>query len=67
MKTSEKIEYAKKRIEELTLLISYWEEEENAKSLKGLKLTEKDYQLLKETTKEELEVYLNLANLNKIK
>ena len=67
MKISEKIKYAKKRIEELTLLISYWEKEENAKSLKGLKLTEKDYQLLKETTKEELEVYFNLANLNKIK
>ena len=67
MKTSEKIEYAKKRIEELTLLISYWEKEKNAKSLKGLKLTEKDYQLLKETTKEELELYFNIANLNKIK
>ena len=67
MKISEKIEYAKKRIEELTLLISYWEKEKNAKSLKGLKLTEKDYQLLKETTKEELELYFNIANLNKIK
>ena len=67
MKISEKIEYAKKRIEELTLLISYWKKEENAKSLKGLKLTEKDYQLLKETTKEELELYFNIANLNKIK
>ena len=67
MKTSEKIEHAKKRIEELTLLISYWEKEENAKSLKDLKLTEKDYQLLKETTKEELELYFNIANLNKIK
>lgn len=67
MKTSEKIEYAKKRIEELTLLISYWEKEENTKSLKGLKLTEKDYQLLKETTKEELELYFSIANLNKIK
>ena len=67
MKTSEKIEYSKKRIEELKLLISYWEKEENAKSLKDLKLTEKDYQLLKETTKEELELYFNIANLNKIK
>ena len=67
MKISEKIEYAKKRIEELTLLISYWEKEENTKSLKGLKLTEKDYQLLKETTKEELELYFSIANLNKIK
>ena len=67
MKTSEKIEYANKRIEELKLLIFYWEKEENAKSLKGLKLTEKDYQLLKETTKEELELYFNIANLNKIK
>ena len=67
MKTHEKIEYAKKRIEELTLLISYWEKEENTKSLKGLKLTEKDYQLLKETTKEELELYFSIANLNKIK
>ena len=67
MKTSEKIEYAKTRIEELTLLISYWEKEKNAKSLKGLKLTEKDYQLLKETTKEELELYFSIANLNKIK
>ena len=67
MKISEKIEYAKKRIEELTLLISYWEKEKNAKSLKGLKLTEKDYQLLKETTKEELELYFSIANLNKIK
>ena len=67
MKTSEKIEHAKKRIEELTLLISYWEKEKNAKSLKGLKLTEKDYQLLKETTKEELELYFSIANLNKIK
>ena len=38
-----------------------------AKSLKGLKLTEKDYQLLKETTKEELELYFSIANLNKIK
>ena len=67
MKTSEKIEYSKKRIEELKLLISYWEKEENAKSLKDLKLTEKDYQLLQETTKEELELYFNIANLNKIK
>ena len=67
MKISEKIEYAKNRIEELTLLISYWEKEKNAKSLKGLKLTEKDYQLLKETTKEELELYFSIANLNKIK
>ena len=67
MKISEKIEYAKKRIEELTLLISYWEKEKIAKSLKGIKLTEKDYQLLKETTKEELELYFSIANLNKIK
>ena len=59
MKTSEKIEYAKKRIEELKLLISYWEKEEQSKSLEGLKLTEKDYQLLTEITKEEYLYYYN--------
>tara|TARA_R100001594_G_scaffold148547_1_gene204004 strand:+ start:489 stop:668 length:180 start_codon:yes stop_codon:yes gene_type:complete len=57
MKISEKIEYAKKRIEELKLLISYWEKEEQSKSLDGLKLTEKDYQLLTEITKEEYLFY----------
>ena len=36
MKISEKIEYAKKRIEELTLLISCWEKEENAEYLAAL-------------------------------
>jgi hypothetical protein len=61
MKTSEKIEYAKKRIEELKLLISYWEKEEQSKSLDGLKLTEKDYQLLTEITKEEYLYYYNRA------
>lgn len=59
MKTTEKIEYAKKRIEELKLLISYWEKEEQSKSLEGLKLTEKDYQLLTEITKEEYLYYYN--------
>jgi len=57
MKTSEKIEYAKQRIEELKLLIFYWEKEEQSKSLEGLKLTEKDYQLMTEITKEEYHYY----------
>jgi len=59
MKTSEKIEYAKQRIEELKLLIFYWEKEEQSKSLDGLKLTEKDYELLTEITKEEYQYYYN--------
>ena len=59
MKISEKIEYAKQRIEELKLLIFYWEKEEQSKSLDGLKLTEKDYELLTEITKEEYQYYYN--------
>lgn len=62
MDLNQKIEYAKKRIEELTILISYWEKDKESKSLEGLKLTPKDYQQLKETTKEEYLHYCSNVN-----
>ena len=60
MNVNQKIKYAKKRIEELTILMSYWEKEKQSKSLEGLKMTPKDYQLLRETTLEEYSYYYNV-------